>query len=43
MAANSGFQWELLPLLRADSYVNIYSLLEAMNSEIAYVKVNSST
>lgn len=43
MAANSGFWWELLPLLSADTYINISSLLEAMNSEIIYVRVNSAT
>lgn len=43
MAANSGFRWELLPLLSADSYRNTSSFLEAMNSEIANVKVNSAT
>lgn len=43
MAANSGFRQELLPLLSPDSYINMSSLLEAMNSEIAYVRVNSAT
>lgn len=42
MAANSGFRWELYPLLCADSCTNISSLLEAKNSGITFMMVNSA-